>query len=570
MGGSISTSKPPPAAGQSQKQYSKREIDEKVEEILKIIDYATDGSFPPEVEEEANAFRDWSPSAEELLGRRDFRASRRVFTIDPATARDLDDAVHVHALGDGLYELGVHIADVSHFVPAGGPMDREARRRATTIYLVDRSVPMLPRVLSEGVCSLAPNADRLAFSFTVPVDAEGRVAGEPWFGRSVIRSCVQLDYRTAQQLVDGEAVLAARHRPGGGHTVQQLADDLRLLHGITMARRRRRFDEEGALRMMRKSKFSFELSPETGAPVSMRLARLQDANRVVEEMMLLANTSVASHLVARGPGNALLRAHPPPRQKDLARFAASARERGFDVATGSSGALHKSLDAYRQSYTETGVNVRQLLEALFSKTMRGASYLCAGKIPDRPREWRHYALATDTYTHFTSPIRRYPDVTVHRQLDWLLRADGSPPMTADEVQEVCDHCNRRRDKAKQAQSEADRAWLAMTLERGDVYDLAAITNVSAGGGGGGEDGNGSGNVYVGVLVPRLGLRRSLRVSAFDGAVEADGERQQVTVTWAASGRKQTFGLFAALHVRLDVSRMSVGLRVVEEGGVSNF
>ena len=617
MGAACSGAKRAEAAGDGSgltavaKTFSKEALDAEVESILKRskVDYALDGSFPEAVELEAREFEGWVPTDADVAARKDLRESRRVFTIDPATAKDLDDAVHVHDLGDGTFEMGVHIADVSHFVPPGSAMDAEARHRATTVYLVDRSVPMLPRTLSEGVCSLAPGVDRLAFSVTWRMTADGRkVDGDtPWFGRTIIRSCVQLDYGTAQALIDGEAVLQAKYRPTGGHTVQQLADDLRAMHGVTLARRRWRFEEGGALRMLRKTKFHFELERGTGRPTSMSLSKLQDSNRVVEEMMLMANELVAWHLSERRPENALLRAHRSPRRKDLQKFAKYAKKHGFDVNPETSGTLHHSLDAYRQSYTAPGVNVRQLLEAMFSKSMRGAVYLCTGKSITKPHWWHHYALSMERYTHFTSPIRRYPDVVVHRQLEWLLLPEGDrpAPLTADEVDEICRHCNWRRDQAKQAQSQADRVWLTMMLEETSVCDLAAITNISSSdqppraepAGASSDDeskasgdakvgaaqgnsqhhsssnnNNNHGPVYIGVLVPRLGLRRSIKTSAWSGAkrVDVDVESQTITVEWAESGAIQTLGLFDALHVCLEVSGLNVNLRVVETGEQSRF
>jgi exoribonuclease R len=251
----------------------------------------------------------WKPTVDMHNGRRDYR-SERIFTIDPTTAKDLDDALHVKLLDDGRVEIGVHIADVSFFVKPGGAVDQEAQRRSTTVYLVDRSVPMLPRPLCEIACSLNEGVERLAFSCvwrmnldgtmrSKHTNAHGKAKDDVWYGRTVIRSCARLDYATAQNIIEnkvatGEAVEKVdvalwpkSRQPTGGHTIDQVAADVRLMHKVAMARRKLRFDN-GAL-ALNGTKLTFTLDVDGETPLLAEPYPIRDSNRLVEEFMLIAN-----------------------------------------------------------------------------------------------------------------------------------------------------------------------------------------------------------------------------------------------------------------------------------------
>ena len=384
--------------------------------------------------------RRWTVPERERATRRDFTETR-VVSIDPPTARDLDDALHCERLPDGGLRVGVHIADVSFFVEAGSALDEEARLRGTSTYLVNEVMPMLPRLLCEDLCSLNPGVERLTFSAEWEMSAEGDVRAE-WFGRGVIRSCAKLDYGTAQAVIDArdaggsgvealeEAVAASEEGNGpvriddagaengsrwdAGAVARAVGD----LNRAARAMRARRF-AGGALRLDQ-AKLLFRLDQHTGSPVSVFPYQTRESNHLVEEFMLLANAA-AARLVARAfPEKAMLRCHPPPNERKLAELEQFAREQGLQVDASSAAALHRSLVRLRESHRD-GYEIVQLLATL---PMQLARYFSTGT--QDPETWGHYALAAPRYTHFTSPIRRYPDVLVHRQVAAALDAGFTP------------------------------------------------------------------------------------------------------------------------------------------------
>lgn len=535
------------------KAISVSAIVERETEALLAENECDHGDFPPSVlrETEAavqsglfaspeNQYSDvgWRPTPEMLRGRRDLR-DYRIFTIDPTTAKDLDDALHIKPLPDGRIELGVHIADVSHFVKPDSAVDIEAARRATTVYLVDRTVPMLPRKLCEVACSLNENVERLAFSCIWRMNSDGTIenkrnggkkaekggrkatkegkggrrskknkgsggAGsvddreddydvDVWYGRTVIKSCARLDYATAQNIIDGkvaskdggrahssddmnEDLWPQSRRPTGGHSVADVAADVRLMHRVAMARRRLRF-ENGAL-ALNGVKMTFQLgsggsgdgsggdeddndkAPELAEPYPIR-----DSNRLVEEYMLLANYLVAQRLLERTGGLALVRMHPPPLQRGLANVVEIAREAsGYLIDPSTSRSLQSSLS--RLGRTCDDELVLQCITELLMIPMRPAQYIAAGEVDDE-LGWRHFALNIPYYTHFTSPIRRYADVIVHRLLEATLDDGGSAvadfPRTQKEIHEVAEHCNDKKLASKSAQDRSDRVFLSLFL-----------------------------------------------------------------------------------------------------------
>lgn len=359
----------------------------------------------------------WTISDTDLEGRRDLRGDR-VFTIDPPSARDLDDALSVALLTGGGLRVGVHIADVSYFVRPGGYLDSEALLRGTSVYMPDRVVPMLPRRLCEELCSLVAGTPRLTFSIIWELSPAGEVVSQ-WAGRSVICSCAQLAYDDAQAVIDavsgnGSSAdgLGKRSVPEvlGGFTWEQVARDIMLLHREA-GRRRNARKEAGALRLDN-TKLDFQLAPD-GSPLSCRTHVQREANQLVEEFMLLANIQAAVIVSGAFPSQALLRCHPEPNPRMMAAAASTAADVGLLFDCSSAGAVADSL---RTALSDASLDphVANILQLLFTKPMQLAQYFCAG---ERGREfWRHYALAVDAYTHFTSPIRRYPDIIVHRQL----------------------------------------------------------------------------------------------------------------------------------------------------------
>lgn len=378
------------------------------------------GHFSDEVEECVQDHFTMPTKAElKEMGRRDLREEEFVCTIDPATARDLDDALSCVKTPGG-YRVGVHIADVSHFVPIGSAMDEEARERTTSVYFVERVVPMLPRALSEDYCSLNQGVDKFAFSVIWHFDRAGNLQQESeWFGQSVIRSRCRMAYGDAQRIIDGSTDFASSKTmffddmPDATDADKvklrsDVAQSVRNLHELAAVLREGR-KARGALSLNRsKMGFAFEDVNSRLAPQGFYLSRTQAANWVVEEFMLLANFRVAEKICEFLPDSALLRAHGRPGAEKLQRLAEAAAAHGLVINTKSSTALGTSLEKYANE------PVSDALRTMATYCMQLAKYTCCDM--SEPRNMAHYALAAPVYTHFTSPIRRYCDLVVHRQL----------------------------------------------------------------------------------------------------------------------------------------------------------
>jgi DIS3-like exonuclease 2 len=389
-----------------------KDVDRAVESGVYLVDKNTNDSGN---DSSAATELDWKPTPDMYKGRRDYR-KQRIFTIDPTTARDLDDALHVTLLPDGRVEIGVHIADVSFFIQPGSAVDQEAQKRATTVYLVDRIVPMLPRPLCEVACSLNENVERLAFScvWTMNMDGTLRKKGDKvseddvWYGRTVIKSCARLDYSTAQNIIDGKVATGESgseldekewpksRRPTGDHTIDDVASDVRLMHRVAMARRKLRFDN-GAL-ALHGIKLTFQLGTDGQTPLLAKPYPIRDSNRLIEEYMLLANYLVAQRLISHAKGKALLRQHPDPSDDGLDKVVEVAKlSINFDIDASTSQTLHASL---RRLSTECNDPlVLQSVTQMLMTPMQPADYFAAGQV--EPLLWRHFALNIPYYTHFT-------------------------------------------------------------------------------------------------------------------------------------------------------------------------
>ncbi|EIW68380.1 hypothetical protein TREMEDRAFT_32205 [Tremella mesenterica DSM 1558] len=387
----------------------------------------------------------------DIEARTDLRGER-VFTIDPPNAKDLDDALSISSDAEGNYLVGVHIADVSYFVKTNSALDREARRRGTTVYLAQRAVPMLPPQLSEGLCSLRPGEERLAFSAMFIVSKDGVVLDKS-FGRSVInRSCAQLSYSDVQNVITGSLLPPDKIV---AHSTSAVEDDIRALYVLSAKLRDRRLDN-GAM-LAKKIKLSFTLDEE-GRPIDCRSQKKTDSNMLVEEFMLLANTSIAQVIASGLPEQALLRRHEPPIERRLAGFVKRAEKLGYTFDPASAGTLQKSFEAVEDE------DAAVCLELLKRKSMQQARYFCTGML-DIAKYW-HWALNIPLYTHFTSPIRRYADVLVHRMLDACLTTNPTDVkfhMDRDAVAKCAQQCNMKRQNAKLAEDQSIHLYLCMLI-----------------------------------------------------------------------------------------------------------
>jgi len=432
----------------------------------------------------------WLVPERELEIRKDLR-NERIFTIDPPDAKDLDDALSIKINDDGTFNVGVHVADVSYFVKPNTALDRDARKRATSVYLVQRSVPMLPPTISEQLCSLVPGDDRLAFSVIFTMDKDGKISNK-WFGKTVIRSAAKLSYEDAQRVIEGKA-LGNTIDTLPEHSVSDLEGDIRGLQGLAKNLQARRL-EKGALKLD-SMRLTFRLD-ENGMPVDCAPRDNTDANFLIEEFMLLCNTTVAQHIAVHLPEQALLRRHDTPLERRMNAFKERAERLGYKMDTSSPGAVMKSLEVIQDP------TARRLLELLSFKATQRARYFCAGMLDIA--KYSHYALNTPLYTHFTSPIRRYADILVHRQLEAILQGGAETKFTMDReaVAKVAQQCNIKRDSSRLAQEQSAHLFLCvlisdLTQRYGPVIRQAKVIGVL--------------DAAFDVLVPEFGIEKRVHV-----------------------------------------------------------
>ncbi|SDF64906.1 ribonuclease R [Pedobacter terrae] len=401
-----------------------------------LAQYGFPLEFPPQVEREANAIPEEIPAAE-IAKRKDFRQVL-TFTIDPADAKDFDDAISYQKLPNGNYEIGIHIADVSHYVIQGSELDKEAYSRATSVYLVDRVIPMLPERLSNGVCSLRPHEDKLCFAAVFELDEQANIQNE-WYGRTVIHSNRRFTYEEAQEVIENKT---------GDH-----APEMQKLNELAYILRDRKF-KNGAI-SFESTEVKFKLD-EAGKPIGVYVKERKDAHKLIEDYMLLANRKVAEFIAKKVKGKNKLtfvyRVHDSPNMETLNTFANFASRFGYKINTKSDKEIAKSLNHLMADVE--GKKEQNILTSLAIRSMAKAIYTT--------KKTSHYGLAFEYYTHFTSPIRRYPDVMVHRLLQTYLDGGKSADMEFYEVASV--HSSAMEKRAADAERASIKYKQAEYLE----------------------------------------------------------------------------------------------------------
>ncbi|XP_063382511.1 DIS3-like exonuclease 2 [Cydia fagiglandana] len=366
-----------------------------------------------------------------------------IFSIDPSNCRDIDDAVSCRKLDNGNYEIGVHISDVSHFLTEGTELDEKVAEKATTIYLVEKAYHMLPDELCM-LCSLFPGVDKLAFSVFWEITDNAEVLSHR-FAKTVIHSCSQLAYEHAQAILEGNEDESDFPEIYNGFQYKDVRDTIKILGKIGAKFRRGRF-ENGALRIDQ-PKVAFHLHPFNGLPKSFWIYESKESHQLIEEFMLLANMTVAERIYKDHPRLAFLRCHPPPSGYMMKQLAKALKPMGIDLEIDSAGSLQRSILPYVGAENEDRGRA-MVLSMLCAKPMARAKYFCADGVDDD--DFHHYALNVPLYTHFTSPIRRYADIMVHRLLTASLKNSGSPEWEVDKVRMIAAQCNKQKYNAKKA------------------------------------------------------------------------------------------------------------------------
>jgi exosome complex exonuclease DIS3/RRP44 len=480
----------------------------------------------------------WRPSPEEIARRVDYRTKcPRICSIDPPGCTDIDDALHCRTLPNGNIEIGVHIADVTYFLKSGSVLDGEALERGTTVYLVDRRIEMLPALLTSDLCSLRSDVDRLAFTTVWELDKDTLEVVSTDFHRSVIKSCRSFTYGEAQMRMDDASL------------DDPLTLELRLMNRIAKKLRKDRFDR-GALALS-SPEVKFKLDSETQNPNDVAMYELKEANAMVEEYMLLANCSVGTKILQNFPSFALLRRHPSPPAQNFDWLIESAANVGVELDVSSSKRLAETLDAASMPdhpYFQT------LLRIMATRCMTRALYFCTGYVEQA--DYLHYGLAAPIYTHFTSPIRRYADVVVHRLLAAALRYTTVPTLLEDKasVREICEIINRRNHASQLASRGSTALHTLLYFKNNPVFEEAMVMKVKS-------------NGFIS-LIPRFGIEGIVYVS------EKDDENSG----WAMAEDEQSLSgpggvvikVFDAVPVRISVEdgaeKISIDLVLEKLGG----
>lgn len=457
----------------------------------------------------------WSVSSEDIASpvRQDLR-DLRVFSVDPPGCKDIDDALHCILLPNGNFDVGVHIADVTNFVHPGTPLDNEAAQRGTSVYLVERRIDMLPKPLTEDICSLRADVERLAFSVIWEMTPQAEIISTR-YTKSVIKSCAALSYVEAQARMDDSRL------------VDPLTTDLRNMNALAKIMRQRRIDR-GALTLA-SAEVKFQIDTETHDPLDIGMYQIREANQMIEEFMLAANVSVGEKILKHFPLCSLLRRHPTPTKEMLEPLIRTAAAIGVSLDVTSSKALADSLD----HAVGEDAYFNKLIRILATRCMSQAVYFCSGDLT--PPEFNHYGLASPLYTHFTSPIRRYADVIVHRLLATSLGISELPDVFRDRTQltSLADNLNYRHRNAQMASRASVELHTLIYFRNRPTDTEARILKIRS-------------NGFI-VFVPKFGIEGPVFLNK-GGEWLVDEQQQKVK----KSDRNVTYSLLQTVKLHMEV------------------
>ena len=404
-----------------------------------LAEYGLPYDFEKEIKEFADNI-DTTINKDEVSNRRDFR-DELTFTIDPVDAKDFDDAISFKRISNSSYEIGIHIADVSHYLQPNTILDQEAFNRATSVYLVDRVVPMLPEVLSNKACSLRPNEEKYTFSAVFTID-KNKVINE-WFGKTIINSNYRFSYEEAQEIIETKKNII-RKEVSLKNTEYSVTNNVKeavlKLNEIAIYMRKERM-KNGAISFDKKEvRFSINKEKE---PTGVYVKESKESNKLVEEFMLLANRKVSEYIGKRNKKNLFIyRVHDLPDESKIKALKEVAKSLGYNLDISSRKRMSESLNKILKKVK--GKKEQSLIESLAIRSMSKAEYTT--------KNIGHYGLSFEYYSHFTSPIRRYPDVIVHRLLEKYLNKEN--PSGHEIYNSACDHCTQREILATKAERDS--------------------------------------------------------------------------------------------------------------------
>ncbi|KFM79835.1 Exosome complex exonuclease RRP44, partial [Stegodyphus mimosarum] len=465
----------------------------------------------------------WIITEKDVAVRKDLRHIS-ICSVDPPGCTDIDDALHCRKLENGNLEVGVHIADVSHFIRPGTAIDAEAAMRGTTVYLVDKRIDMVPELLSSNLCSLRGNEERFAFTVIWEMTSEAKILRTSFF-KSIIKSKAALTYAEAQMRIDDKSLN------------DDVTVSLRLLNSLAKILKRQRIDN-GALSLA-STEVRFAMDTETHDPIDVEKKELKETNSMVEEFMLLANISVAKRILEEFPDCALLRRHPAPGVSNFEPLIKAAQSKGFKIEVSSGKALAESLDA---AVVPDNPYFNVMLRMVATRCMAQALYFSSGVLPQT--EYFHYGLAVPIYTHFTSPIRRYSDVIVHRLLAVAIGADVTYPDLVDKkkTQEICNNLNYRHKQAQYCGRASVNLYTHIFFKDKVVEEEGYILFIREN--------------ALQILLPRFGLECTLYLSS------VNKDEDTVTFEYDEEGPSQTAGgitlrQFDPVTVQLHIDKTNI-------------